>query len=376
MFTAGADDDHVMCRMLGQVSAAVWREDFWLPNNYTWDDLQNNEELQYPSSYEVWLYPVVIGALLALLNHWWLEPSVIAPLAKWAGLSALKPPHPPNNSTLESLYKHYSTKVPQSILEEASRTQSMGLQEAERWLRDRKRADRTTKYDIFLTLGTSLIYNVLFLLGAVAVVSNKPWLWNIRLCWEGYPILPVGRGVRWNYLLITAHYYCLLMSEAIRPRRKNDGRLKIMLHHVFTLQLLTFSWVCNFTRVGMLVLLVHLVADIPLLIAKMCKYAGREAAANVFFACFLLSWLATRCYLYPFWVMHSVFFEATAYMFMPSAYVFLSLLIALLGLNLSWTFLILRMVFRTFITNTPLRDLHDDDDEDDENGQRRETKRE
>lgn len=362
--------------MLGQVSAAVWREDFWLPNNYTWDDLQNNKELQYPSSYEVWLYPVTIGAFLALLNHWFLEPNIIAPLAKRAGIRALKPLRPPHNYTLESLYKRYSTKVPKSILEEVSRTQSMGLQQAERWLKDRKRIDCTTKYEIFLGLGTTMIYNVLFLLGAVAVLSNEPWLWNIRLCWEGYPIHPVGTGVRWNYILITAHYYCLLISETIRPRRKNDGRFKIMLHHVFTLQLLTFSRVCNFTRVGMLVLLVHLVADIPLLMAKMCKYSGHEAAANVLFACFLLSWLATRCYLYPFWVMHSVFFEATTYMFMPSAYVFMGLLIALLALNLSWTFLIMRMVFRTFITNTPIRDIHEEEEDGEEDDQRLQTKRE
>lgn len=365
-----------MCQLLGQVSAMVWREDFWLPHNFTWDDLRNSEVLQYPNSYEVWLYPVTIGALLALLNHWWVEPCVIAPLAKRAGMRALKPLRPPHNPILESLYKQYSTKVPQSILEEALSTLSMGLQDAERWLRDRKRADRTTKYEIFLSLGTSMIYTLLFQVGALALISSEPWVWNIRLCWEGYPIHPMGTGVRWIYLLITAHYYGLLMSETVRPRRTNDGRLKMMLHHVFTLQLLTFSWVCNFTRVGMLVLVLHLVSDIPLPIAKMCKYTGHEGAANVFFACFLLSWLATRCYLYPFWVMYSVFFEATTYMFMPSAYVFMSLLTALLALNLSWTFLILRMVFRTFITNTPIRDIHDEDEDEDEDDQRRQTKHE
>lgn len=365
-----------MGEVLGLVSAAVWREDFWLPHNFTWDDLQNNEELQYPKSHELWLFPITIGALFVMLNHWLLEPRVIAPLAKRVGLRALKPLRPPHNPILESLYKQYQTKVPHSILEEASRTQSMELQQAKRWLRERKRADCTTKYEMFLSLGTTMIYNLWFLAFSVAVLSKEPWLYNIRLCWEDYPNHPVGAGMRWSYTLITAHYYGLMMSETVRPRRKNDGRLKIMLHHVLTLQLLTFSWVCNFTRVGMLVLLIHSVADIPLLIAKLCKYAGREAASNMFFACFLLSWLATRCYLYPFWVMRSVFFEATTYMFMPSAYVFMGLLTALLALNLSWTFLILRMVFRTFITNTPIRDLHEEEEEEDEDDQKQQIKRE
>lgn len=365
-----------MRQMLGQVSAAVWREDFWLPNNFTWDELQNNKELQYPKSYELWLFPVAIGAFFVMVNYWLLEPHVIAPLAKRLGMKALKPPRPPHNPTLESLYRQYKTKVPQSILEEASRTLSMELQQTKRWLRDRRRADYTTKYEVFLTLGSNMIYVVLFVVFAVAVMFREPWLSDIRLCWEGYPYHPVGTGMRWTYTLFTAYYYGLMMSEAVRPRRKNDGRFKIMLHHVVTLQLLTFSWVCNFTRVGMLVLLLHLVADIPLNIAKMCKYSGHETASNVFFVFFLLSWLATRCYFYPFWIMYSVFFEATTYMFMPSAYVFMGLLTGLLALNLSWTFLILRMVFRTFITNTPLRDLHEEGEEEDEDDQKQQIKRE
>ncbi|KAG7157366.1 LAG1 longevity assurance 3-like [Homarus americanus] len=124
------------------------------------------------------------------------------------------------------------------------------------------------------------------------------------------------------------------------PARSVADKIHMMLHHMFTILLMVFSWTCNFVRVGTLVFFVHECVDIPLLFAKMLLYAGIQRLTDVIFAVFLISWLITRNYLYPFWIMYSVFVDATPYIQMPAAYLFKGLLIGLLVLNIIWTVLI------------------------------------
>ena len=44
-------------------------------------------------------------------------------------------------------------------------------------------------------------------------------------------------------------------------------------------------------------------------VAKLSKYARREDIANVFFACFVLSWFASRMFYFPLWIIRSAWSE-------------------------------------------------------------------
>lgn len=59
------------------------------------------------------------------------------------------------------------------------------------------------------------------------------------------------------------------MNECSQVRRKDW--LESMIHHIATTLLLVYSYYVNFTRVGVMVLLVHDMSDIFLEAAKLCR---------------------------------------------------------------------------------------------------------
>jgi len=106
---------------------------------------------------------------------------------------------------------------------------------------------------------------------------------------------------------------------------------------------LAFSWFSNLVRIGTVVLLLHDCADILIEGAKMSKYANKERLAEGIFAIFLVLWTVTRLGLYPFYVLHSVIFEAPSITPIFHAFRMLTgMLILLQILHLFWTYYIIK----------------------------------
>jgi Protein transporter of the TRAM (translocating chain-associating membrane) superfamily, longevity assurance factor len=61
-------------------------------------------------------------------------------------------------------------------------------------------------------------------------------------------------------MISLSFYYSLAVSQFFDVKRKDFWQM--FLHHICTICLLSFSWICNLTRIGTLVLLVHDCADI------------------------------------------------------------------------------------------------------------------
>jgi ceramide synthetase len=61
------------------------------------------------------------------------------------------------------------------------------------------------------------------------------------------------------------------MLVALQVRRKDW--LESMIHHIATVILLAYSYWVNFTRIGVMVLLLHDVGDIFLEAAKLARYS-------------------------------------------------------------------------------------------------------
>jgi ceramide synthetase len=66
--------------------------------------------------------------------------------------------------------------------------------------------------------------------------------------------------VWWYYMIELSFYWALMVSQFFDVKRKDF--MQMFVHHCATIMLLSFSWACNLTRVGTLVLIVHDVADI------------------------------------------------------------------------------------------------------------------
>lgn len=65
------------------------------------------------------------------------------------------------------------------------------------------------------------------------------------------------------------------------------------------------DWCDRYARVGSIVMLLHDPSDVFLEGAKLCNYADWDLPATTLFAGLLVSWLALRLVLLPFWVVRS-----------------------------------------------------------------------
>ena len=71
-------------------------------------------------------------------------------------------------------------------------------------------------------------------------------------------------------------------------------------HHIATILLLSFSWMCNVVRAGTLVLCLHDVVDWLLESAKLFRYMNKTRMCDIMFGSFTIMWVVTRLVMYPY----------------------------------------------------------------------------
>lgn len=135
----------------------------------------------------------------------------------------------------------------------------------------------------------------------------------------------------------------------------------MFIHHLVTILLLTFSWACNFVRIGTLVLVIHDFADIPLEGAKICRYIqASDLVSNTVFSLFALSWIFSRLGLLPIRVIaYTSWYGLQVIHMFPAYYIFNALLISLQILHVIWTILILRIAYNAIYADG-VKDLRED----------------
>lgn len=142
-----------------------------------------------------------------------------------------------------------------------------------------------------------------------------------------------------------------------------------MAHHIVTSGLLIYSYAVNFTRVGVVVLLIHDISDIFLELAKLCNYSKRENQSMVWFAVFLISWIVLRVVIFPAFVIRSTLFEPVTLVAVnlgieprPHWEIFNGLLLVLFVLHIYWTYLIF-MVLVNRMRSGKGRDIREKEDD-------------
>lgn len=191
---------------------------------------------------------------------------------------------------------------------------------------------------------------------------DKPWLWNILDCWYNYPHHDIERSVWWYYMIELSFYWSLSISQFTDVKRKDF--VEMFIHHLTTIALLSFSWTCNLTRCGSLVLLTHDCADIFLEAAKMLHYAKLNMLCDITFAVFLLVWTSTRLGVFPTWIFYSSTVEAPQILEMfPAYYIFNGLFSVLLILHVVWTYFIYKVAYRSLTKQGKKQDTRSDSEE-------------
>lgn len=149
--------------------------------------------------------------------------------------------------------------------------------------------------------------------------------------------------------------------------------LVMMTHHVVTIALVTWSYALGYFPVGVIVLLLHDMTDIPLDMLKMANYLKVEGVPGLFtseilFITTIVLWFYYRIYVYPTKLLYTTLVEAReATMTMadahdltqffprpgpPSWLLFNLLLTALYCLHIWWGILLVRVLTGVFTKGT------------------------
>ncbi|MCL4115490.1 UNVERIFIED_CONTAM: hypothetical protein GTU68_021093 [Idotea baltica] len=329
----------------------------------TWDDVAPTPENGYPNSDHLLPSALALTIVMVVLRYLVVEPFVIKPFGRAIGLKEHTYKKPPSCMPAEALFlSHRGCKVPQSEVVRVAYEIGWSERQVERWLRLRRVAESSSKMFKLCDCSWQLLYYIAYCIYGIFVMKDKPWFWDIKLCWTDFPFQSVPDDVWWYYMIPLGYYTAMSLTFVIQHQRKDA--LQMILHHIITIFLIVLSFAVNMIREGSLILFVHEVADIPLLLAKICGYAGFNSAMDYLFVIFILTWVATRLFLFPFWILKNSIFEAhiTLNTMYPIYYIFNGLLLLLLGFHAVWTYLIIQMVVKKLKTKK-VRDLRSDSEE-------------
>ena len=333
---------------LESFSKWFWNEDIWLPPNTTWADRIATPENNLPNFMDLWTYPFVIAVVFIIIRYGILNPFVFSPTALYFGLKNVKPRNVIPNDVMETVFRKYKKKVPEEVIASSAKKLSWSERKVERWLRARAGMNRMNTHTKFTECAWQFVYYFFIFIYGAYVLFDEPWLYDVNHCWIGYPNFIVTNGIWWYYMLSLGFYWSMTITHFLETRRKDFYQM--FFHHVLTILLLVFSYTCNFTRIGSLIVLVHDVADIPLQISKILIYLEWKKLCDAVFAFFAILWIITRCGIYPFVIVYNVLFDATDFVPMhPVYYIFSSLLTSLAVLHFYWTYFILRIIVNSAV---------------------------
>ncbi|CAJ0610038.1 unnamed protein product [Cylicocyclus nassatus] len=322
-------------RLTHLVVREFWDEYFWLPQNTSWSDMTNTNNISYPQVADL-RYTVIFGFALLIVRIL-LESFAFLPLGWIAGFIS--------SPLLPRIWKHVSG----------------GFAGKSKFKKVAECAWRLSFYVCAWTAG-------------LMILMEEPQLKDISECWRGWPHHNITIAVWWYYILEASFYWASFVGTLFIDVRRADFS-RMLLHHAMTILLLYLSWSINMVRYGVLVLFTHDAADILLETAKIARYANWQTTPNVVFLIFLAVWSATRLIYYPFWLLPSFWqsfwfdvpnmsqssYRLTNFWHHPLVpRVILVMLLSLLVLHVFWTYVILKIA--KSVTNGGVDDVREESD--------------
>ncbi|KAM4618881.1 ceramide synthase 2 [Polymixia lowei] len=347
--------------MLETVTEWLWWERLWLPANISWSDLEDHDGRVYAKPSQ--LYAVLPCAFVLLFIRYIFERYLATPLANvWEIRDRVRLTAEPN-PTLESYFCNESRVPPQADVRSLCKKTSWPERKVHIWFRRRRNQERPGLRKRFCEASWRCAFYLLAFVGGFIALYDKPWLYNLREVWAGFPKQSMLPSQYWYYLLEMGFYLSLLLSLTFDVKRK-DFKEQVI-HHIATLTLLGFSWASNYIRIGTLVMATHDSADILLEGAKVFNYAKWQRTANAMFVVFTILFTLTRLVILPFWLIHCTWVYPVE-LFPPffGYYFFNAMLVVLQILHFYWAVLISRMLYKFVFSKLEGDDRSDEEEVD------------
>ncbi|KAL0985214.1 hypothetical protein UPYG_G00154170 [Umbra pygmaea] len=359
--------------MASSLSAWFWNERLWFPEGLGWADLEDKDGRVYAKASDLWVALPI--ALIFLVIRQIFEKFVATPLAVVMGVKEKVRLRASHNPKLEIFYCNITKNPTQGSVDSLCKQTGFSERQVQRWFRRRRNQDRPSLLKKFREASWRFTFYLLAFIAGLAALIDKPWLYDFRVMWDGFPVLTLLPSQYWYYMIELGFYGSLVFSVASDVKRKDFKEQ--MVHHVATILLISFSWCVNYIRAGTLIMFVHDSADYLLESAKMFNYAGWRNACNYIFIFFAAVFIYTRLYIFPFYIIYTTYVYPLT-MYQPFfGYYFLNCLMMILQcLHIFWAILILRIAIRFLSANEKVDDDRSDKEETDESGDEGEEKEE
>ncbi|CAN8266552.1 unnamed protein product [Cochlearia groenlandica] len=176
----------------------------------------------------------------------------------------------------------------------------------------REKRTKTRKIRKFKESAWKCVYYLSAELLALSVTYNEPWFTNTLYFWIGpddqlWPNQQMKTKLKFLYMYTAGFYTYSIFALVFWETRRSDFGVS-MGHHIITVILIVFSYICRLSRAGSMILALHDASDVFLEVGKMSKYSGAESIASFSFVLFALSWVVLRLVYYPFWILWSTRF--------------------------------------------------------------------
>uniref|UniRef100_A0A674K7P7 TLC domain-containing protein n=1 Tax=Terrapene triunguis TaxID=2587831 RepID=A0A674K7P7_9SAUR len=303
-----------------------WWHEYWFPPGFTWEDMKESDSISYPKPRD--LLHIVPYALLLVGVRYLFQRFIARPLGRKLGVRDKVRLNAPPNPVLETFYGQ---------LISLSKQCDLPTRKVERWFCYRRNQDKpslTTKF-------CSLDYTVSL---------QKPWFWDPRECWVGYPQQPLQHSMYWYYMMELSFALALTFTMAFDVKRKDFKEQ--MVHHATTIILISYSYCANYLRIGSLVMLLHVSSTALLELTKLLHYLNWRRASHLLFLTFSSVFLVTRLIVFPCRVLYTSFYSSMV-SFQPFfGYYFMNALLMVLQLlHVFWASLIIHMLYK-FVNGT------------------------
>ncbi|ODQ49773.1 longevity assurance proteins LAG1/LAC1 [Saitoella complicata NRRL Y-17804] len=215
--------------------------------------------------------------------------------------------------------------------------------------------------------------------GLIVMSRTDMWFFNTPAFWQAYPHRALPLDFKFYYLLQASYWLqqALVLLLQLEAPRKDFKEL--VLHHIITLLLIGLSYRFHFTATGVAVFITMDVSDVFLALSKCLNYLDHPLGTPCF-GFFILVWFYCRHYLSAQILISCLTtYNNPPYTPFPEPIDWLNqqykcwiakpitvgLLGALLGVNIFWSWLILRIAGR-FVWKGEAKDERSDDEEEEE----------
>lgn len=322
-------------------------ERIWLSENVTWRQVASSKTYPQPG---IVYYAIPIGAVFVVIRSL-LTRFIFIPFGESYGLKSnpVKPVQP--QSVLENAFKQQKTT--QQDIQKLAAEVRWTVRDVEVWFRQKKIMNRFTKMTKFTESAWRFVYYFSASVCEFVLFWNEPWLldWSTFYAKSSLETV-VTPTMRWFYIVQLGFGVSLLMRQLYDVRRK-DFRM-MFIHHLYYLFLVTISWITNSVQIGIVILIIHDVTDVPLEATKCTIYLKKKTMQSVCFVVFALLWIVFRLMLFPL-VIYTYIKNGYPYVSMVPYIILILLLLGLQFLHIIWS----KMIFDIFLNSLKTKELSD-----------------